>query len=116
MKTPDPVWFPYQPDDAQPDYSPSGSKIAYRGDDGQDWEIYTINTNGGSKFNVTDDTADEWYPSYSPSGTKIAYRYDAGTGDSEIYTINTNGGGKSRVTDNSTDNWDPYWACKGACK
>src|SRR5215208_7234528 len=32
--------------DYEPAYSPSGKKIAFQGDDGQDTEIYTINAGG----------------------------------------------------------------------
>jgi Tol biopolymer transport system component len=66
------------------------------------YEIYTINSGGGSKFNVTDNGTDDGAPSYSPSGKKIAYQgYDAPKGDYEIYTIKPDGGGKVQLTDNS---------------
>ena len=34
-------------------------KTAYSGDDGQDYEIYTINVGGGSKVKVTDNSTDD---------------------------------------------------------
>src|SRR5215208_3254801 len=85
-------------------------KIAYSGYDGQDFEIYTINPGGGARFNVTNNSTDEYYSSYSPSGKKIAYSgQDGANGDYEIYTINAGGGGKVKVTDNSTDDYYPSW-------
>jgi Tol biopolymer transport system component len=86
-------------------------KIAYSGYDGQDFEIYTINSGGGGRFNVTDNSTDEYYSSYSPSAKKIAYSgQDAPSGDYEIYKIDTDGGGKVKVTDNSTtDEYYPSW-------
>ena len=41
-----------------------GKKIAYTGDDGTDTEIYTINSGGGGKFNVTDNSRDDDDPSW----------------------------------------------------
>jgi hypothetical protein len=85
-------------------------KIAYSGYDGQDFEIYTINSGGGARFNVTDNSTAEYYSSYSPSGKKIAYSgQDGPNGDYEIYTINSGGGGKVKVSDNSTDDYYPSW-------
>jgi hypothetical protein len=42
-------------------------KIAYRGEDGNDREIYTINSGGGGKFNVTDNARDDYEPSWGSS-------------------------------------------------
>ena len=50
------------------------ARKAYSGYDGNDYEIYTINSGGGGKVKLTDNTTDDYDPSYSPSGKKIAYR------------------------------------------
>ena len=85
-------------------------KIAYSGEDGPngDYELYTINPGGGGKFNVTDNSTDDYYPSYSPSGKKIAYVNVTGT-EGEIWTIQPNGAGKHRVTNNASNDRSPYW-------
>ena len=57
---------------------------------------------GGSGFNVTDNTTNDYTPSYSPSGKRIAYEGYGGQ-DKDIYTINSDGGGRVQVTDNGTD-------------
>src|ERR687898_756737 len=62
-------------------------KIAYDADDGQDYEIYTINSGGGSKLQLTDNATGNLEPNYSPSGKKIVYTGYDGT-DTEIYKIN----------------------------
>ena len=80
--------------DGAPSYSPDGKRIAYRGYDGNDFEIYTINARGGGgRFQVTYNTSgkDEFNPVYSPDGKKIAYTSSDGN-DFEIYTINVGGG------------------------
>src|SRR5215213_6117265 len=86
-------------------------KIAYSGHHGQDFEIYTINSGGGGKVQLTDNsTDDDGGLSYSPSAKKIAYSgRDASIGDYEIYTINSGGGGKVKVTNDSTDDYYPSW-------
>ena len=67
---------------AEANYPGKPGKIVFSGYDGanKDYEIYTINPNGGSKKQLTDNSTEDRYPSYSPSGKKIAYRgYDDGT-------------------------------------
>jgi Tol biopolymer transport system component len=85
----------------------------YAGEDGPngDYEVYTINPGGGSKFNVTDNsTNDGGGLSYSPRGKTIVYSgRDAPNGDYELYTINPGGGSKFRVTDNNTGDYTPSW-------
>ena len=50
--------------DSSPSYAPSGKRIAYRGYDGTDTEIYTIKANGGGRKRVTDNTADDYDPDW----------------------------------------------------
>jgi WD40 repeat protein/hemolysin type calcium-binding protein len=50
-------------------------RIAYSGYDGNDYEIYTINSSGGDKFQVTNNNRHDRSPSYSPDGKRIAYTH-----------------------------------------
>jgi hypothetical protein len=94
---------------AEANYPGKPGKIAYSGLDAPngDYEIYTINPNGGAKKQLTDNSSDDYSPSYSPSGKRIAYVNSAGT-DSEIWTIQPGGGGRQQVTDNANNDRDPY--------
>jgi Tol biopolymer transport system component len=98
---------------AEANFPGKPGKIAFSGKDAPngDYEIYTINANGGGKKPLTDNSLSDFEPSYSPSGKKIAfYAYDAINGDPEIYTINAGGGGgRQPVTDNANNDRDPYW-------
>jgi hypothetical protein len=47
------------------------AKIAYYGYDGNDNEIYKINSGGGGKVQLTDNSTGDYEPNYSPSGKKI---------------------------------------------
>jgi WD40-like Beta Propeller Repeat len=91
---------------AEANFPGKPGKIAFSQDDGNDFEIYTINSGGGGKKPLTDNSTDDRYPTYSPSGKKIAYSGSDGN-DFEIYTINSGGGGKLPVTDNSSDDYAP---------
>ena len=83
-------------------------KMAYQGNDGQYYEIYTINSSGGGKFRVTNNSSRDYDPCYSPSGKKIAYAVNAGN-DWEIYTSNSGGGSRAQLTNNNTDDQEPSW-------
>src|SRR5215210_1721942 len=72
-------------------------RIAYSAYDGNDYEIYTINSRGGDKFQVTNNNRDDYSPSYSPSGRRIAY-VEFDRNDAEISMINASGGGKTKLT------------------
>jgi hypothetical protein len=80
---------------AEATFPGKNGRIAYSGYDGNDYEIFTINSRGGSKINVTNNYTEDGSPEYSPSGKKIAYTGHDGT-DSEIYTINVGGGDEFR--------------------
>jgi Tol biopolymer transport system component len=93
---------------AEATFPANPGKIAYSGRHGQDFEIYTINSGGGGKVQLTENAAKAYNPSFSPSAKKIVYSgYDGQ--DFEIYTINSGGGGKVNITDNSTDDYYPSW-------
>src|SRR5215217_125334 len=76
-----------------------------------DFEIYTINTGGGGRVQLTHNTTFDEHPSYSPNGKKIAYAGEDGK-DWEIYTINAGGGSRFNVTDNTTDDFEPSWGSR----
>jgi TolB protein len=88
----------------EPSFSADGKKIVYTSWDGHDSEIYTINSNGTGKFQLTNNGTIDQTPSYSPDGKKIAYTRGP-QHNSSIYTINVGGGGKSKVTEDSNPAW-----------
>ena len=65
-------------DALQPDWSPSGRRIAYWGvRDGQR-DIWTVPATGGAAVAVTDDDAMDWNPVWSPDGGSLYYFSDRG--------------------------------------
>ncbi len=97
---------------AEANYPGKPGKIAYSGWDGNDLEIYTINTDGGGRKNLTNNNTDDENPAYSPNGKKIAYSGKDGN-DWDIYTINPNGGSKKNVTNNNADDIQPSYSPSG---
>jgi Tol biopolymer transport system component len=97
---------------AEATFPGKNGRIAYSGYDGNDYEIYTINVNGGDKFQVTNNNTDDYSPSYSPKAKRIAYvGYDRN--DAEIYTIKAGGRGKVKLTHNNTDEAAPSYSPDG---
>ena len=95
-------------ENAEATFPGKNGRIAYSGYDGNDYEIYTVNSRGGDKFQVTHNNTDDYSPSYSPSGKRIAYvGFDRN--DAEIYTINASGGRKFQLTHNNADEAAPSW-------
>ena len=69
---------------------------------------------GGSGFNVTDNTTNDYTPSYSPNGKEIVYRGTGSNGGhNEIYTIKVSGGGRFQVTNDHKNERDPIYSPSG---
>ncbi len=59
----------------QPAYSPTGDRIAYRANDDDSTEIFSIPSNGGSRLQLTQ-TTDNYLnsnPAYTPNGAYVLY-------------------------------------------
>jgi hypothetical protein len=76
---------------AEANYPGKPGKIAYSGDDGNDLEIYTVNSNGGSNVRVTNDQSGNEAPAYSPNAKKIAYS-GVGGNDWDLHDQHQRGG------------------------
>ena len=64
-------------DAAQPQWSPSGARVAYWGTHkGGQRDIWTIPARGGAPVQVTDDAAFDWNPVWSPDGRYIYFASD----------------------------------------
>jgi hypothetical protein len=50
---------------AEATFPGKNGRIAYSGYDGNDYEIYTIDSRGGAKRKVTDNNRDDYSPSHS---------------------------------------------------
>ena len=76
--------------DADPEYSPDGSKIVFASSRSGDNDVYVMNANGSSQVQLTDDPNTDWMPSWSPDGTKIIFVSFRGNSKG-IYIMNADG-------------------------
>ncbi|PKN93755.1 MAG: hypothetical protein CVU44_08035 [Chloroflexi bacterium HGW-Chloroflexi-6] len=74
----------------EPVWSPDGSKIAYVVIDGDNWEIYTMNSNGTEKVNLTNHPGSDSSARWSKDSAYIFFDSDR-SGDDEIYRMNVDG-------------------------
>jgi Tol biopolymer transport system component/serine/threonine protein kinase len=66
-------------DAAQPQWSPTGARLAYWGrHKGGQRDIWTIPAQGGDPVQVTDDAAFDWNPVWAPDGKSIYFASDRG--------------------------------------
>ena len=110
-------------------WSPIGNKIAFavaldNFDGGScnncgDSEIYTIDSNGGNLFKVTDNGWDDTYPTWSPDGTKIAFigRFDnSSNGAKDLIVMDASGNNRQLVMRNvgtGSASGAPAWSPDG---
>jgi TolB protein len=93
----------------QPCFSPDGNSIGYSGSlEGQIWQIYLMDTDGGNRRTITQSHRASTGPSFSPDGWKICflrpetYRRTLVGGwawdDLDVHIINVDGSGERRIT------------------
>jgi len=99
---------------ADPVYSPDGSRIAFVSSDNQ---ISVMNADGTDARPVTKGNTPKRSPTWSPDGTRIAFvsnSFDVdGQTDLEIWSINVDGSGRTQLTDNSFPDTKPAWSPGG---
>ncbi len=90
-------------------------RIAYAGEDGTSWNIWTMTVAGGSRVQLTTQTAsNQIQPSWSHDAATIAYASNAAQTPSattwEIYTMTAAGTGATKLTSQT-----PSWAIAPSC-
>ena len=104
--------------DYLPDWSPDGTKIAFMRQpaQGENFEIYTIDTDGSNLSRLTYSQADDHQPDWSPDGTKIVFSYYP-----NILMMNADGSNRTIVYDGNVDGiqggrpgFYPTWSPDGA--
>ena len=105
-------------DDRQPNWSPTGERILFqrRAPGTDNWDIYTIASDGSGLRQITTKPSEDTDASWSPNGRQIVYssNYD----DVEVanlFIISADGGEPVRVTSNEAGyDGAPSWSPDGA--
>lgn len=95
-----------------PIFSPDNTRILFfENDMCACYELYTINSDGSNKTQLTYDNAFNGSPDWSHDGSKIIFQSnkDMGT-SSEIYIMNSDGSNPIRLTSNSSEDVSPAWS------
>ena len=94
--------------EADPAYSPDGSKIAFARNDGATgYDLWIMNADGTNPFQVTTAPGNERSPSWSPNGSKLVY-----TSAGELFTVPA--ALSSTPTDLNVPGTDPAFSPDGA--
>ena len=97
--------------DADPDWSPDGTKIAFVSNRSGVDQIYVMDADGNNPIRLTDGPRDKWAPDWSPDGQKIAFTVDADRIDDwvdHIAVIDADGNNRVRHEDHAMDpSWSP---------
>jgi dipeptidyl aminopeptidase/acylaminoacyl peptidase len=81
--------------------------------DGNNSELYSINSDGTALDLITNNAAMDLSPAWSPDGNKIAFT-SYRDGNPEIYTMNSDGTGLNRLTNNPEPDGGPAWSPDGS--
>jgi len=104
-------------DDRQPNWSPAGDRILFqrRVPSSDDWNLYTVATDGSDLRPVITAPSSDTDASWSPDGWWIVYSSDyGGLPIPNIYVVSADGGTPVRVTIDSThENGAPSWSPDG---
>ena len=83
--------------DAQPSWSPDGSRIAFESTRRGDTDVYVVRPDGSSLKELTFSRGFDGDPAWNDDGTRIAFETTR-NGKFDLYSINSDGTGETRLT------------------
>ena len=99
--------------DGEPQFSPDGSKIVFEATRDGNYEIYTMDMDGGNPNNLTNNTGFDWKPQFSPTGDKIMFE-STRDGNYELYIMDTDGTNLVNLTNNPGKDYAGNFAPDGS--
>ena len=94
-------------DDATPNWSPDGSRIAYTSTAvSPAGSVHVMDADGSNVHSITGPGSAN--PAWSPNGQKIVFDQQMPAGGG-IFIVNADGSGPVNVTNNAADDFDPDW-------
>lgn len=92
--------------------APDTAKIVFASTRDGDWEIYTMNTDGGQQMRLTQNFADDFNPVWSPTGEEILFVSDR-DGVHDLYLMDADGSNVRRVFKKPAHREHPTWSPDG---
>jgi Tol biopolymer transport system component len=101
--------------DAEPAWSPDGTRIAFTSNRTGNGDIYVMRPDGSALTRLTTGSAVDGSPAWSPDGTRIAFSSNRnGVLNFEIYSMAADGSAQTRLTDHRAADTLPAWSPDGA--
>jgi len=88
-------------------WSPDGKTLAFVGQRGGEFDIYTIPVTGGDETRLTTAKGLDDGPEYSPDGKYIYFNSER-TGHMQIWRMNADGSQQEQVFSDDLNNWFPH--------
>ena len=100
--------------DLSPSWSPDGTRLAFASKRDGNWEIYTMDRDGGNLARLTDNPADDTNPAWAPDGSRIAF-VSTRDGYAEIYVMPITGGQATNISNAPySSEHGPTWSPDGS--
>ena len=99
-------------EDANPAWSPDGTRIAFMSTRDGPHAIYVMNENGSGVKRLTPLMGDSFRPAWSPDGSRIAFA-SVRDGNTDVYVMKADGTGEQRLTTHQALDSDPAWSPDG---
>jgi hypothetical protein len=88
-------------------WSPDGKTLAFTGQRGDNFDIYSIPAAGGEETRLTTAPGLDDGPEYSPDGAYIYFNSER-TGHMQIWLMKTDGSDQEQITNDDSNDWFPH--------
>jgi hypothetical protein len=99
--------------DLSPSWSPDSTRLAFASKRDGNWEIYTMDRDGGNLARLTSSPADDTNPAWAPDGSRIAF-VSTRDGYADIYVMSIIGGEATNISNAPySSEHGPTWSPDG---